>query len=557
MNSTSPHLDWLIRKWNLPAAGPEASAVMQLLGAENSCSTACALDDQRNYDWGNAATDHRGSEHSPLVLVHGARGMFLQSRHLADVEQSIAGRLSALAQHEQPSAASVSMSAEWAAASGLSNQQLAATRHACEHRLTILTGGPGTGKTFTLARILALFVESGVSDGAIRLAAPTGKAADRMKQAISDSIMTLPDAGRSHWPTLQGIADASTTLHRLLGYHPDSGKCRYHQGRPLRCEVLIVDECSMVDLLLWHALFDALPEASRVILIGDPNQLESIGQGNVFTEIARIAGDSSSRLGGSLVHLSEARRFRDRPGILAFANALETGDADAAVWVLENSDPDSGLAWTPLDSGSLTVEDGFPASVLQALGEVAFANTPQDALEAMQHICILTAQRQYFVGALAVSELLENFFRSQAREQVNQPVIINRNDSETGLRNGSIGVIHTNGDGQRLAWFRDVRGELKAYSLASLPEFSPAWAITIHRSQGSEYREVLVILPREDSPLATRELLYTAITRAKSQVTVAGDLDVVRKAVSTRSDRITLVADYLAMHGRHSLTPPA
>lgn len=557
MNTVSPHLDWLIRKWNLPAAGPEASAVMQLLAAEDAGSTAYALDAQCSYDWGNAAADHRGSERSPLVVVRGDRGSFLQSRHLSEVEQSIAGRLCALAQPEKPEAVSVSMSAEWAAASGLSSQQLAAARHACEHRLTILTGGPGTGKTFTLARILALFVESGFSDGEIRLAAPTGKAADRMKQAISDSIATLPDACRSYWPALQGIADASTTLHRLLGYHPDPGKCRYHQGHPLRCEVLIVDECSMVDLLLWHALFDALPETARVILIGDPHQLESIGQGNVFNEIARIAGDSSSRLGGSLVHLSEARRFKDRPGILAFANALETGDADAAVRVLENCEPGSGLAWTPMASGSLTVEDGFPASVLQALGEVAFAKSPESALDAMQHICILTAQRQYFVGALAVGELLENFFRSQGREQVNQPVIINRNDPETGLRNGSIGVVHTDGDGQRLAWFRDVRGELKAYSLASLPDFSAAWAITIHRSQGSEYREVLVILPREDSPLATRELLYTAITRAKSQVTVAGDLDAVRKAVSTRSDRITLLADYLAMDARHSLTPPA
>jgi exodeoxyribonuclease V alpha subunit len=551
MNTTSPHLDWLVRKWNLPAAGPEASAVMQLLAAEHAGSTACALDPQRSYNWGNAAADHRGTEHRPLVVVPGGRGSFLQSRHLSEVEQAIAKRLCALAQPENSMAVSVNMSAEWAAASGLSNQQLAAVRHACEHRLTILTGGPGTGKTFTLARILALFVESGVPDGAIRLAAPTGKAADRMKQAISDSIETLPDSCHAHRPALQGIADASTTLHRLLGYHPDSGKCRYHHGRPLRCDVLIVDESSMVDLLLWHALFDALPETARVILIGDPNQLESIGQGNVFTGIARIAGDPSSRLGGSLIHLSEARRFKDRPGILAFANALETGNADAAVRVLEACDPDGGLAWTPMASGSLTVEDGFPASVLEALSEVAFAKSPGDALDAMQHICILTAQRQYFVGALAVSELLEIFFRSQGHEPVNRPVIINRNDPETGLRNGSIGVVHTDADGQRLAWFRNVRGDLKAYSLASLPEFSPAWAITIHRSQGSEYREVLVILPREDSPLATRELLYTAITRAKSQVTVAGDLDAVRKAVSTRSDRVTLLADYLTLAKKH------
>jgi len=554
MNTVSPHLDWLIRRWNLPTAGPEASAVMQLLAAEDSGSTACVLDPQRKYNWGNAVADHRGSEHSPLVIVDSARGLFLQSRHLSGVERAISARLSALAQVQQPAAASEILSAGWEAASGLSDQQLVAARHACDHRLTILTGGPGTGKTFTLARILALFVESGVSDGEIRLAAPTGKAADRMKQAVSDSISTLPDACRPHGQALQAIAHTSTTLHSLLGYHPDSGKCRYHRARPLRCQVLIVDECSMVDLLLWHALFDALPQTARVILIGDPNQLESIGQGNVFAEIAGIASDPSSRLGGFLVHLSEARRFKDRPGILAFANALEAGDADTAVRVLEHCDQDSGLAWMPMASGNLPMEDGFPASVLRALGDVAFATTPEDALDAMQHICILTAQRQYFVGAVAVSEQLENFFRSQGREQVNQPVIINRNDPETGLRNGSIGIIHTDGEGQRLAWFRDVRGELKAYSLASLPEFSPAWAITVHRSQGSEYREVFVILPREDSPLATRELLYTAITRAKSQVTIAGDLDAVRKAVSTRSDRVTLLADYLTMDDHR---PPA
>ena len=178
---------------------------------------------------------------------------------------------------------------------------------------------------------------------------------------------------------------------------------------------------------------------------------------------------------------------------------------------------------------------------MSALEKVATAETPQDALDALGGVCILTAQREYFVGSMATSREIEAFF-SLRKDSRNHPVIINRNDPETGLRNGTVGIIHSPHDGKRLAYFPTGDGSLKEFPLSKLPDYSPAWAITIHRSQGSEYDDVLVILPREESPMATRELLYTAITRARKNVCVAGDLGSVKKAARTSSNRTTLLA---------------
>lgn len=537
----SPDIEWLQRKWDLPDTA--VNAVLALLKEEGRGSTACVVPDDIP-TWGSAVGTAEDS--TPMVLTNHKGRTYLQSRKFYCAERAIATRMLEMAARKLPPvSAGRDISKLFPNASG-SDLQAEAARVALSRPLAMITGGPGTGKTYTLARILALLVASGIPETRIRLAAPTGKASERMKKAISDSLAGLPAEFHPHLDPLARIAESSSTLHKLLGYSPHRGCSRFDARQPIPCSVLIVDECSMVDVLLWQAVLESLPEDARLILLGDPNQLESIGQGNVFAELARVAGMPGSKLGPTHVHLSEARRFQDRPDILAFARALEKSDADAAVHILENvagTAAPRGLAWRNTSGEILPCAD-FPQPILDALENVARADTPQEALDALGKICILTAQREYFVGSQAMSAAIEQHFFHQKGVR-NQPVIINHNDSETGLRNGTVGVIHTTPDGMRKAWFQTGEGMLREAAVAKLPDFSPAWAITIHRSQGSEYDNVLVILPREESPMATRELLYTAITRARQNVYVAGELGSVRKATATSSNRCTMLAAFL------------
>lgn len=529
-------IEWLQRRWQLPATGAAVDAVARLIEAQADGSTAWKLDSPVT-EWGAAVGPP--DLLAPIVQIGHDGGSYIQARHLYDAEEFIANQLVALAAAPSVREVNEATLAELFPGAEANDLQVAATRTAVTRHLAVITGGPGTGKTYTLARILALLVNSGVEPEAILIAAPTGRAADRMKSAISDSLHALPE--HIDQSLLAKVATSSRTVHALLGYNPGTGKCRFHSKTPLQARVIVIDECSMIDALLWKALFEAVSHGTTVILLGDPNQLESVGMGNVFGEIARCARNEGSVLHSAHVHLSTAHRFRDRPGILQFATALKDGDAEQAASLLEarRDGSDDGLSWiegVPVQ----TAFGKFPQSVRDALERIADAESPQAAFAALGRICILSAQREFFAGARAIGVAVERHFATRGIR--NQPIIINRNDPETGLRNGAVGVIHTDADGGRHAWFQDSTGALRSFSTARLPDFGPAWAITIHRAQGSEYEDVMVILPQASSPLATRELLYTAITRARQQVTIAGDLAVVKKAVATPSQRTTLLA---------------
>ena len=537
----SAALNWLADKWMLPEAAYEP--VRRLMHAESGGSTACALEDEMP-DWGNAAA--AAGEDSPLVIVRHEGKTYLQSRRLFETERDIAVRIRALA-GLPPSSEDFSSQLEKLFPDAVPGDlQVEAARTAATRHLSLITGGPGTGKTYVLARILALLAGPEMPAGSIRLAAPTGKAADRMKKAVAESLEGLPESFQKNVDLLVRIANSSSTIHTLLGYNPNTGRCRFGKDNPLPCRALILDECSMVDVHLWRALLQALPADSRLVLLGDPNQLQSVGQGNVFFDMACTAAISGSSLHSAHVHLTEARRFKDSPGIVALARALENSNPEAAAELLGKSrgkEPREGIAWIESTGGALPCTS-FPPSVLGALESVATANSPQAALSALNRVCILTAQREFFVGSKAMSIEVEKYF-SLRKDACNHPVIINRNDPETGLRNGAVGVICRTADNERKAFFPTGDGTLSGFSLSQLPDHNPAWAITIHRSQGSEYDDVLVILPRMESPMATRELLYTAITRARKNVYIAGDMETVKKAVVTSSARCTMLASFL------------
>ena len=525
-----PESQWLKDKWAMPDEA--ADAVELLFEAHKDGSTACKLDIASS-ELRHAVAKPDGDQSTPLVAVEMDGSTFLQTRWFFEAEKKIASHLLALNSQASTTCASDKMQNYFSE----EGPQREAAKLALDRNLAIITGGPGTGKTYTLARILALFIEAGEDAKHIQLTAPTGKAADRMKEAVSE-------AGKSLTPDLQeklaAVASTSRTIHSLLGYHPGKNACTYNAGHRWPCRILIVDECSMIDTLLWQALLEALPDDARLILLGDPSQLESVGRGNVFTEIAHAGVLKPAR-----AHLTKSHRFANRPAIFALAKAIEDKKADSAsVLITENTDPACahGLFWKDA-TGHSQVLKHLPPAVLEAMQAVAFAPTPEEALKALENVRILTSHRTPAAGQQSLGMEIEKFLLEKfpGKKILNRPVIIDRNDPETGLRNGEVGIVHTAG-GNRAVHF-DKRPPV---SLSKLPEHSPAWSITIHRSQGSEYENVVVVLPQKaDSPLATRQLLYTAITRAKKSLFLFGSTEVIEKAVSESAARITLLRWHL------------
>jgi exodeoxyribonuclease V alpha subunit len=507
-----------------------AAAVEALFAAHANGSTACKLPAPQP-DFGNAAAAPDGDTTTPLVIANHGGEAYLQTRWFFEAEKKIAAHFLKLHSTATNKIAPERLETYFPEP----GRQRDATELALGKNLAIITGGPGTGKTHTLARIISLLLEGGNEAKDIQLAAPTGKAADCMRDAVVRASEGLDESLRAD---LGKVASTSRTIHGLLEYNPGHNSCRYHATNPLPCGILVLDECSMIDTLLWQALVEALPSDYRLILLGDPNQLESVGTGCVLAEISKAPA-----LSGSRIHLEKSHRFRDRPAISELSLLIEKEDATGTADLLAKNTADacaSGLFWNE----STNIDDvlkNLPASVWEAIQSVATADTPKAALDALDRIRILTAHRTPDTGYRSIDTAIEKRLAKDKIPIRNRPVIINRNDPETGLRNGQVGIVHSTGSGRRVLFPNG-----KTCSFAELPGHSPAWSITIHRSQGSEYENVVVVLPKKsDSPLATRKLLYTAITRAKRSLFVFGPADVIKKAVSEPVGRTSLLSLHL------------
>ena len=583
----APEIDLLVRRWKLPAE--RINEVKLLCEAQNDGATAVALtasSPNTSGAWGPACyvvpTDGilPLSPH-PLILRRHQDTAYLQSWRFFQAEQAIARDLLARAAQPAPSLTrpAVNLIAD-PGGEQLNPRQADAITCALSHTLALITGGPGTGKTHTLARLLALLIADQPAALEIRLAAPTGKAAERMKEAIEGAAERLPATLPKDIPArLKTTAKTATTLHSLLGFNSGTGRCRYNDQNPLGCDVLIVDECSMVDTLMWQALLVALPTTTRLILLGDPNQLESVSAGDVLGALVRHARvRPASLLGKVWTELNESQRFQHRQGIGALAEAVVHNQAEAAVALLranhhkQNTDltpPDhsaapvvppaatSGLVWL----GDLQKRFNYarlPEAVSHAITAVADAATPLAALAALSRVRVLTANREFSMGVSGINSAIEQHLLSRAtppphdrptlgNNAHNQPIIINHNDPETGLTNGTVGVIMSIPGRGRVAYFpaADSTEHPRVIQLSQLPDHGLAWAMTIHRSQGSEFNHVVVILPNNDSALATRELIYTAITRAKDWVHVWGAEATMRQALNNHSLRCTLLESHL------------
>ncbi len=431
-----------------------------------------------------------------------------------------------------------------------SDDQRRAAERAIQSSFCVITGGPGTGKTHTIARLIALLAEIapiGSPSPRVALAAPTGKAASRMTESIRHALGELPtDARRSEALTIEG-----QTLHRLLGITPGSPMPRFDERNPLPIDSLILDEASMVDLATMSKVFAATPLHARIVLLGDKDQLASVEAGSVLADICLAAEEAGeSPLGQCVSQLRRSYRFTPGSGIERLSTAINGGAADEAIALLK--DPPAGIEAMPLPAAA-SFEFHIAERASTYFRSVLEMPEPRLALNALGAFRILCAVRRGPYGVENLNRLVEKALASRkiatpgARHYHGRPILVLRNDYGLRLFNGDIGLLlhDPEAGGDLRAFFIGQDGALRRLLPARLPEHETAWAITVHKSQGSEFNRVLLIVPDRDSPLLTRELLYTGVTRARETAEIWSDEATLRAAISRRTERHSGLRDAL------------
>lgn len=588
----------------LPVTGPQAVEPMARIlrplcaateaGEDPECAAEMAQAIARMLEEGAASAviarspdDYRPLRYSPPFIYH---------QRIRAAEERLADRLRSLLQAygglsaEREIAAAVTDVCDrphWIDGREirLSSEQRDAVRGAAMRRLTIISGGPGTGKTSIVLAIVRLLARLGVAPGEIALAAPTGKAAHRMGEGLRDGLAQVRQAA----PADRQVIDAQlepATMHRLLGFSPARGVFLYHRNNPLPAKVVIVDECSMLDLNLMQRLVAALKAEARLVLLGDADQLPSVAAGAVFRDlVAAVAERNDNAEGRICTRLTQSYRMNqaDESGraIFDFAQAINQGAIPAADRPLpfrERAEPGAlrfeGVEL--LDTAQSSI-DGFLdrwfdeklrgreiealADQVYPYGENGFDHQADADLQRLQGhaaaVRILCATRVLATGAERINAGMHRRAAAAADRLPDlagflpgEPVMIVRNDYDRNLFNGDQGVIARvkRPDGSESAMAVFMHGDrCEAYHTASIGEgLELCYATTIHKAQGSEFDGVAIVMPERRLPLLTRELLYTAVSRARKSVVLAGDLETVRAAIAHQSTRYCGLAELMS-----------
>nr|WP_298152716.1 exodeoxyribonuclease V subunit alpha [uncultured Pseudoxanthomonas sp.] len=509
--------------------------------------------------------------HAPLVL----EGGLLYLRRYREYERLLALGLQRIATQPVPETGIEPLALLFARLfpqAAHDDRQARAAALALRHALLLVTGGPGTGKTTTTARLLVLLVaqacHAGHAPPRIALAAPTGRAAERMAESVRQAVQALAaqgvDAG-----LLAALPTTGTTLHRLLGTVPDSPRFRHDRDNPLPYEIVVVDEASMIDLPLMAKLVDAVASGTRLVLLGDPDQLPSVEAGDVLAAILGATGEGDAiacadadalrpLLGdthacikaqdaretdfpGIRVHLQRGWRQSEALDLAPLAAAVREGDADAALsqlraGTLSNVSFDEGQA-DPLEAQRDVLLAHF-----RALGQAA---TPTDALAQATRLRLLTAVREGPQGARTLNARIERLLaegggslRAPQGHFHGQLLIVTENSYRHRLFNGDIGLCLRDAAGTLVAWFPgDDAAHPRAFHPAALPAHESAFAMTVHKAQGSEFDTVWLLLPARGNRVLSRELVYTGITRARRALHVAASEAVIREALARHAGR--------------------
>ncbi|QIL19427.1 exodeoxyribonuclease V subunit alpha [Thermomonas sp. HDW16] len=499
------------------------------------------------------------AEAAPLVLERPSEGTgLLYLRRYREYERRLALQLQRIASQpiEGDIAAIAPLFATLFPDARADDHQARAAALALRRALLLVTGGPGTGKTTTIARLLALRVaqahHTGHATPRIALAAPTGRAADRMAESLRRAAAQMA-----------ALPTQASTLHRLLGTLPDSPRFRHHAGNPLPFDIVVVDEASMVDLPLMCKLTEAVGEGAQLILLGDPDQLPSVEAGDVLAAILASAGagDALSAvdaealrdvlgetlidadtggLHGHRVHLQRGWRQSDALQLTPLADAVRNGDAATTLALLRSGE----LANVHFHEN---VDDPLQArpDLLTHWRALATHTDPAQALQHANRLRLLTALREGPQGARGLNARIE---AALSGRRIGTPpawfpgrlLLITENSYRHGLFNGDVGICLADDAGTPLAWFPGSGSEpVRAFHPAALPAHESAFAMTVHKAQGSEFDEVWLQLPRVDSRVLSRELVYTGLTRARSTLHVAGNAEVIAAALGRHAGRVS------------------
>ncbi|MBW2104901.1 MAG: exodeoxyribonuclease V subunit alpha [Deltaproteobacteria bacterium] len=454
------------------------------------------------------------------------------------------------------------------------NWQRVAAFTALIKRFCVISGGPGTGKTSIVTAILGLLLKQAKPERLrIALIAPTGKAAAKLQKAIRSMKIKLscPDSIK------EAIPEEASTIHRLLGYIPNSPYFHYNAKNTLPVDVVVVDEASMVDLALMSKLIQALPLQARIILLGDKDQLASVEAGAVLGDICDTGaehsfsqefskdckeitgytihtqknGASESEIRDCIIQLEKNYRFGSDSGIGAVSCAVNTGDSDRAIELMKGQKY-GDISWKNLPQPK-DLTQVIKAAVTQGYGDYLRASDPFEVFQVFERFRILCALREGPYGVIAINYLVEQILKGEGlinpdrRWYPGRPVLITRNDYNLQLFNGDMGIVLSDPsvNNELRVFFYSTDGAFKKFHPLQLPEHETVYAMTVHKSQGSEFDKALLVLPDRESPVLTRELIYTGITRAKKSVEIWANERVFRFAVSRHIERTSGLRDAL------------
>lgn len=518
---------------------------------------------QSNEDWQQALQEISAHINSPISITN--VGIYLNKN--LNFEKNIVNFLTSnQSAVDLPSKETIGLLHQLFPKNSSLNKQKLAAANALLSPISIISGGPGTGKTTTVIKILLLLLNENPNLH-ISLAAPTGKAAARLSESIEKQKNTFKSSHPELHTLLDKIPNNSKTLHRLLSFNPSQIRPKFHHYHPLPTDLIIIDEASMIDLYIFNLLIQALPKHVRVIILGDKDQLASVEAGAIMGEVCQNIRYDEKRLQllesiieeplsndfipqstplNNVTLLTQSYRFSENSGIGQLAKIINVQDYKNFSHIIKKFPDELRFINSYDDKKWLKNIDALLKSYIQQCNSNASIN---ELFKALHQVRILCATNISEFGTKAINEYISTvLFHDKKIHSLyhGQAIMILQNDYVNNIFNGDIGII-VEEDNRILAYFESDTEQPRSIPVQLLPQYDTAFAMTIHKSQGSEFDEIIIVLPTFSSKILTKELLYTAITRAKNKLTIIGTPSNIRQTIESKTERFSGIGEQLKM----------